>query len=146
MSSISFFLSVHAIWFIREMWFGKKKLLQLTVWGQCDITELFYCSGISGGLKCHLQPRKQERYNAVWSTTNFSIIGRLRLSNFVYGLVTDILFLYPKYEPRHRWKDNVQLDLQEVGWERGSMGWIDMAQDRDRWKALINVVMNLRVP
>jgi len=40
--------------------------------------------------------------------------------------------------PRHRW------DLQEVGC--GGMGWIDMAQDRDRWGALLNVVMNLWVP
>jgi hypothetical protein len=44
---------------------------------------------------------------------------------------------------RHRWEDNIKMDLQEVGW--GSMDWIDMAQDRDRWRALVSVVMNLRV-
>jgi hypothetical protein len=42
---------------------------------------------------------------------------------------------------RHRWKGNINMDLQEVGWE--SMDWIGLAQDRDRWTALINAVMNL---
>jgi hypothetical protein len=41
-------------------------------------------------------------------------------------------------------EDNIKMDLQEVGWE--GLDWIDMAQDRDRWWALVNAVMNLRVP
>jgi hypothetical protein len=45
---------------------------------------------------------------------------------------------------RRRREDNIKVVLQEVGW--GSMDWIDMAQDRDRWRALVNAVMNLRVP
>jgi hypothetical protein len=45
--------------------------------------------------------------------------------------------------PRRRWEDNIKMDLQEVGW---GVDWIDMAQDRDRWRALVNAVMNLRVP
>jgi hypothetical protein len=45
---------------------------------------------------------------------------------------------------RRRWKDNIKIDLQNVGY--GSMDWIGMAQDRDRWRELVNVVMNLRVP
>ena len=45
---------------------------------------------------------------------------------------------------RHRWEDNIKMDLQEVGW--GGMDWIELIQDRDRWWALVNVVMNLRVP
>jgi hypothetical protein len=49
----------------------------------------------------------------------------------------------PLGRPRRRWEDNVKMDLQ-VGW--GGMDWIDMAQDRDRWRALVNAVMNLRVP
>jgi hypothetical protein len=45
--------------------------------------------------------------------------------------------------PRRRWQDNIKMDHQEVG--RG-MDWIELAQDRDRWRALVNAVMNLRVP
>jgi hypothetical protein len=40
---------------------------------------------------------------------------------------------------RRRWEDNIKTDLQEVGW--GSMDWIDLAQDRDRWRPLVNVVL-----
>jgi hypothetical protein len=50
----------------------------------------------------------------------------------------------PLGRPRRRWEDNIIMDLQEVGWER--MDWIDMAQDRDRWRAVVSAVMNLRVP
>jgi hypothetical protein len=46
--------------------------------------------------------------------------------------------------PRHRWLDNIRMDLVEVGW--GYVGWIGLAQDRDRWRALVNSVLNLRVP
>jgi hypothetical protein len=46
--------------------------------------------------------------------------------------------------PRHRWEDTIKMDLQEVGC--GGMDWIDVAQDRDRWRALVNVVINLRDP
>jgi len=49
----------------------------------------------------------------------------------------------PGGRSRRRWEDNIKMDLQEVGWE--CRDWIDMAQDRDRWRALVNAVMNLRV-
>ena len=50
----------------------------------------------------------------------------------------------PLGRPRHRWEDNGKMDLQEV--ECGCMEWIELARDRDRWRALVNAVMNLRVP
>ena len=50
----------------------------------------------------------------------------------------------PLGRPRHRWEDNIKMDLQEVGC-RG-MDWIELVQDRDRWRALVTAVMNLRVP
>jgi len=46
--------------------------------------------------------------------------------------------------PRYRWEDNIKMDLHKVGC--GGMDWIDLAQDRDRWRALVNAVMNLWVP
>jgi len=49
----------------------------------------------------------------------------------------------PFGRPSCRWEDNIKVDLQEV--ECGVMDWIDVAQDRDRWQALVNAVMNLRV-
>ena len=49
----------------------------------------------------------------------------------------------PLVRPRRRWEDNIKMDLQEVG--RGVMDWIELAQDRDRWLAHVNAVMNLRV-
>ena len=50
----------------------------------------------------------------------------------------------PLWRPRHRWEDKIKMGLQEVGC--GGMDWIELAQDRDRWWALANAVMNLQVP
>jgi len=50
----------------------------------------------------------------------------------------------PLWKPRCRWEDNIKMDLQAVGC--GSMVWIELAQNRDRWQALVNAVTNLRVP
>jgi hypothetical protein len=50
----------------------------------------------------------------------------------------------PLGRPRHRWMDNIRMDLLEIGW--GGVDWIGLAQDRDKWIALVNAVMNLWVP
>ena len=50
----------------------------------------------------------------------------------------------PPGRPRRRWEDNIKMDIQEVGC--GGMDYIELAQDRDRWRALVKAVMNLRVP
>jgi hypothetical protein len=50
----------------------------------------------------------------------------------------------PLRRPRRSCEDNIRMDLREIGW--GGIGWIDLAQDRDQWMALVNTVMNLRVP
>jgi transcription termination factor 2 len=50
----------------------------------------------------------------------------------------------PLGRPRRRWVDNIKIDLREIGWD--GVNWIDLAQDRDQWRALVNTVMNLRVP
>jgi hypothetical protein len=49
----------------------------------------------------------------------------------------------PLGRPARRWEDHIKMDLEEVGW---GMDWIELAQDRDRWWALVNAIMNLRVP
>jgi hypothetical protein len=50
----------------------------------------------------------------------------------------------PLRRPRRRWEDNIKMDLGEIGF--GDVDWIHFAQDRDRWRALVNTVMNLGVP
>jgi hypothetical protein len=50
----------------------------------------------------------------------------------------------PLGRPRRRWEDNIKMDFQEVGESRGD--WMEVAQDRDRWRALVSTVKNLRVP
>jgi hypothetical protein len=50
----------------------------------------------------------------------------------------------PLGSPIQRWVDNIKMDLRELGW--GAMHWIDLAQNRDQWRALVNMVMNVGVP
>jgi hypothetical protein len=52
--------------------------------------------------------------------------------------------MFPVSMHYFRWEDNIKMDLREVAW--GGMDWINLVQDRDRWRALVNAVMNLRVP
>jgi hypothetical protein len=49
----------------------------------------------------------------------------------------------PLQRPSRRWEDGIRMALREIGW--GSVDWIQLAQDMDRWRALVNTVMNLRV-
>jgi hypothetical protein len=56
-----------------------------------------------------------------------------------------ILVVKPRLgRPRCMWADNIKMDLREIGWD--GMDWIELAQDRDQWRALVKTVMNLRVP
>jgi hypothetical protein len=50
----------------------------------------------------------------------------------------------PLGRPRRRWVDNIKMEVREIGWD--DMDWIDLAQNRDWWRTLVNTVMNLRVP
>jgi hypothetical protein len=50
----------------------------------------------------------------------------------------------PLGRPRRRWVDNIKMDLREIGWD--GTDWIDLAQNRDQWRALVNAVINLQVP
>jgi hypothetical protein len=50
----------------------------------------------------------------------------------------------PLGRPRRRWVENIKMDLGEIGWD--GRDWIELAQDRDQWRTLLNTVMNLRVP
>jgi hypothetical protein len=50
----------------------------------------------------------------------------------------------PLARPICRWVDNIKIDLREIGWD--GVDWIDLAQDMDQWRAVVNTVMNLRVP
>jgi hypothetical protein len=50
----------------------------------------------------------------------------------------------PLGRPRRRWVDNIKMDFREIKWD--GMDWNELAQDRDQWRALVNTVMNLRVP
>jgi hypothetical protein len=56
-----------------------------------------------------------------------------------------LIFIYlTTGRQRRRWVDNIKMDLREIGWD--GMDWIDLAQDRDQWRAIVNAVMNFRVP
>jgi hypothetical protein len=49
----------------------------------------------------------------------------------------------PLGEPEHTWEDHIKMDIRKIGW--GGMNWIDLAQDRDQWTALVNTIIKLRV-
>ena len=75
-------------------------------------------------------------------------VGTLECKESVQGSVMTVARELARYNLGllgvRRWEDNIKMGFQEVGCE--SMNWIDLAQDRDRWRSLVNAVMNLRVP
>jgi hypothetical protein len=98
-----------------------------------------------------------EELNDLYSSPNVICViksGRMRLARHVARmeegssvyrvLVMKLEGKRPLGRPRLSWEDNINTDLQELEWR--DVEWIDLAQDRDSWRALVNAVMNLRVP
>ena len=94
---------------------------------------------------------KRVKENSVTNMTNSKsqhVITALLSSsgvcfNQIFVVVITVEGKRPLGRPRRRWEDNIKMDLREVG---GSGDWMELAQDRDRWRALVNTVMNFRVP
>jgi hypothetical protein len=72
-------------------------------------------------------------------------VARIGEERCIQGLVGKRERKRPLERPRCKWEDHIKMDLQEVGWAGGCMYWIDLTQGRDRWRVLVNTVMNLRV-
>ena len=94
-----------------------------------------------------------EELNDLYSAPNTVLViksRRMRWAGHVArmgeerGVYRNLVRMRPLERPRHRWVDNIRMDLQEVGC--GYMDWIGLNQDRDRWRTLVSAVMNLRVP
>jgi hypothetical protein len=78
----------------------------------------------------------------MWSAGHVARMGGKRIAHKL--LVGKHEGTRPVGRPRRRWVDNIMIDILEIG--RGGVDWIDLAQERDKWRALVNVVMNLRLP
>jgi hypothetical protein len=86
---------------------------------------------------------QNEVLNILYSSPNIVRVTKSRRMRWA-GHVACMGDRRPLGRPRHRWEDDIKMDLQEVG--SGDMDWIELAQDRDMWRALVNAVLNLRVP
>jgi hypothetical protein len=69
---------------------------------------------------------------------------RLRWAGHVARMGETILVGKPEGKRRRKWADGIKMDLREIGWD--GRDWIELAQDRDQWRAVVNTVMNLRAP
>jgi len=137
----------------REEWTACRIVLTPT-WNKELLTHDFYlhfCSCDSNYVRVD-----NEKLKALYCSPNTVrvIKSRMRWAGHV-ELVGDKRGIYrvlvvkhegkrPLGRPRPRWEDNINMDLQEVGC--GGMDWIELAQDMDRWQAVVNAVVNLRVP
>jgi hypothetical protein len=102
------------------------------------------------------KPHNEELHNLYSSSSIIRMIKSIRMrwaghvarmgekSNAYRILVGKSEVKRPLGRPRHRWVDNIKMYLSDIGW--GGMDWIDLAQDRDRWRTLVNMVMNLQIP
>jgi hypothetical protein len=116
-----------------------------------QLAQTFYAERFNLKKLCELVVRKQYQIKI---SNRFVALENLNVSErgghiWGRGEVHRILVGRPEGRrpfgrPRHRWEDNIKMDLQEVGWD--GVARIDVTQDRDRWRAVVNAVMNLRVP
>jgi len=72
------------------------------------------------------------------------VCNKNQKNSHFFHLCFNLIMSSPVGRPRHRWEDNIKMDLQEVGC--GGVDWIELAKNRDKWRALASAVMNLRVP
>ena len=120
--------------------------------------KLLLHSDLRGGVpleevSCH-RKGKSDTLLGTWNVRSLYRAGSLmavakELARYKLDLVDRVLVGKPEGKrplrrPRRRWQDNIRMDLQEVG--LGYEDWIGLAQDRDRWRALVSAVRNLRVP
>ena len=108
-------------------------------------------------LQCILNTCMYEEFNSLYSSPNIVRVIKSRIMRWAGHVarmeegrgVHKVLVGKPEGKrplgrPRRRWEDNIKMDLQEV--ERACGDWMELAQDRDRWRGLVSTVMNLRVP
>jgi hypothetical protein len=95
------------------------------------MTQKYICHSLYGNIKPHTQCYGPKRVKTTVSSHNIT-----------YNIFS--IYISSLGRPRCRWEDNIKMDLHEVG--RGCGDWMELAQDRDRWRGLVSTVMNFGVP
>ena len=154
--------TIYAIWIcnLTELYCWGTKYLRSTdyflylIFNKGASHKLFWAPGVQ---KCYIS-RPFNNWQCLWSVvlTKYCSGDKIEKNEkggawIMYGERTDVYRIFvgkPEGKrllgkPRHRWEYNNKMNIQEVGF--GGMDWIDLAQDRDRWRALVNAVMNLRI-